>query len=238
MSVIKRSLPFLMTFRALIRFLRRHLIPIEEVGSSGSSFCSLGLIQPFPVTFLLKSGKSAREPGIGCAISIDGVNTLICNLNHFANLSHSVIFISVSASHCRRCTVNDPEKLENCNKNKMTIGVRIIKRSLPLSISFRASMDAVNSNRQDKTKKDSCNHHLELVFNWYKCPSPWYIYTQWLRLQRAKVKFPVESEKILKRNFTVFAVFAIFVSFFSQFFLPFWKTKNFFIYKIDPNLIK
>ena len=97
--IIKRSLPLSMSFSALIR---------------------LGLIQPFPVTFLLKFGKSAREPGIGWAISIDGVNTLICNLNHFATLSQSVIFIAVSSSHCRFYTVSDPSKSENCNKNKMS----------------------------------------------------------------------------------------------------------------------
>ena len=62
------------------------------------------------VTHVSKIGKVLRDPGIGCAISIDGVNTLICNLNHFAGLSRHVIIIAVSASHCRSCTVNDPLK--------------------------------------------------------------------------------------------------------------------------------
>ena len=71
-------------------------------------FFSRAKILPFPVTFLSKLGKSAREPVIDAKI-IDGFRTLIYSLKHFV-ASLSQIIIAVSSSHCRRCTVNDPLK--------------------------------------------------------------------------------------------------------------------------------
>ena len=67
----------------------------------------------FDVTIILKFGKSVIEPvavvvpGIGCAISIDGCNTLIYKLSPFARMSRAAIKIKLNF---RRCTVKDPLK--------------------------------------------------------------------------------------------------------------------------------
>ena len=57
--------------------------------------------------------------------------------------------------------------------------VRVMKRNLHLFVVSSASKVHffgcgyrfyVDSNRQDKTKEDSCNHHLELVFQLIQMP--------------------------------------------------------------------